>query len=75
MGQTCFMSVIIQSLIHNPLVRSHYLGEGHKSEDCEKESCISCALEEMLAEFHSVEKVEGYGAVNLLVGSWMSAHV
>lgn len=74
MGQTCFMSVIVQSLIHNPVVKAYYLSEGHKSEDCEKDACISCALEEMLSEFHSVEKVEGYGAVNLLMGSWMSAH-
>lgn len=72
MGQTCFMSVIMQSLIHNPFMRSYYLSEGHKSADCEKESCISCALDDMFQEFYSVEKTEGYGAVNMLMGSWMA---
>lgn len=30
MGATCFMSVIFQSLIHNPLVRNFYLSGGHE---------------------------------------------
>lgn len=72
MGQTCFMSVIMQSLIHNPFIRSYYLSEGHKSTDCEKESCTSCALDEMFQEFYSVEKTEGFGAVSMLMGSWMA---
>ncbi|KAL5392014.1 hypothetical protein PMIN02_006309 [Paraphaeosphaeria minitans] len=72
MGQTCFMSVILQTLIHNPFVRNFYLSEGHKTVDCERESCVSCALDEMFVEFHSVEKTEGYGAVNMLMGSWLA---
>lgn len=73
MGQTCFMSVILQTLIHNPFIRNFYLGEGHKTGDCEKEACVSCALDEMFVEFYSVEKTEGFGAVNMLLGSWMAA--
>ncbi|KAJ4300672.1 hypothetical protein N0V90_002760 [Kalmusia sp. IMI 367209] len=72
MGQTCFMSVILQTLIHNPFVRNFYLSEGHKTADCERESCVSCALDEMFVEFHSVEKTEGFGAVNMLMGSWLA---
>lgn len=30
MGATCFMSVIFQSLIHNPLVRNFFLAGGHE---------------------------------------------
>lgn len=30
MGSTCFMSVIFQSLLHNPLVRNFYLSGGHE---------------------------------------------
>ncbi|KAL5372460.1 hypothetical protein DPSP01_013483 [Paraphaeosphaeria sporulosa] len=72
MGQTCFMSVILQTLIHNPFIRNFYLSEGHKTVDCERESCVSCALDEMFVEFHSVEKTEGFGAVNMLMGSWLA---
>ncbi|KAI9710524.1 MAG: hypothetical protein M1820_002660 [Bogoriella megaspora] len=72
MGQTCFMSVIMQSLIRNPFIRSFYLSEGHRQSDCEreKEECTSCAMDEIFSEFFSSEKAEGFGAVNMLVGSW-----
>ena len=70
MGQTCFMSVILQSLIHNPLVRAYYLSEGHKSSECEREACTSCALDDIFTDFYGQEKHEGYGAVHMLQGCW-----
>ena len=70
MGQTCFMSVVLQSLIHNPFIRAYYLSEGHRSGECEREACTSCALDEIFAEFHSTEKAEGYGMVAMLQASW-----
>ena len=77
MGQTCFMSVIMQSLIHNPIIRSFYLSEGHRQSDCdrEKEDCTSCGMDEIFAEFFSSEKAEGFGAVNMLVSSWRGSSV
>ncbi|KAH7378719.1 ubiquitin carboxyl-terminal hydrolase 2 [Pyrenochaeta sp. MPI-SDFR-AT-0127] len=72
MGQTCFMSVILQTLVHNPFIRNFYLSEGHRQTECEKESCVSCALDEMFVEFHSAEKTEGFGAVQMLMGSWLA---
>ncbi|TKA68685.1 hypothetical protein B0A49_05170 [Cryomyces minteri] len=73
MGQTCFMSVILQSLIHNPFIKAFYLAEGHRSAECDREACTSCAMDEMFQEFYSYEKAEGYGAVGMLLGSWMGA--
>ncbi|KKY14673.1 putative ubiquitin carboxyl-terminal hydrolase 22 [Diplodia seriata] len=73
MGQTCFMSVILQCLIHNPFIKAFYLGEGHTSKDCDRESCTSCALDEIFTEYYSLEKTEGYGAVSMLLGSWSGA--
>lgn len=75
MGNTCFMSVVLQSLLHNPLVRSFFLTNGHKQADCENEYCISCALDEIFTEFYSLEKTEGFGAVNMLMTSWKTAEV
>ncbi|KAI4664850.1 uncharacterized protein J4E79_003148 [Alternaria viburni] len=72
MGQTCFMSVILQTLVHNPFIRNFYLSEGHKQTECERDSCVSCALDEMFVEFHSAEKTEGFGAVSMLMGSWLA---
>jgi ubiquitin carboxyl-terminal hydrolase 22/27/51 len=70
MGQTCFMSVILQSLVHNPFIREFFLGEGHKKEDCEREACTACALDDMINDFFGQEKHEGYGAVQMLQGCW-----
>ncbi|KAF2664911.1 cysteine proteinase [Microthyrium microscopicum] len=74
MGNTCFMSAVIQSLLHNPLVKSFFLTDGHKTgELCEHDNCLSCSLDEIFTEFFSLEKTEGYGAVTLLMNSWKTA--
>ncbi|TKX22501.1 ubiquitin carboxyl-terminal hydrolase-like protein 11 [Elsinoe australis] len=70
MGQTCFMSVVLQSLIHNPFIRAYYLSESHRSTECERDCCTSCALDDIFSEFHSQEKAEGYGLVAMLQSSW-----
>ena len=70
MGQTCFLSVILQSLIHNPFIRTYSLSEGHRSSECEREACTSCALDDMFTDFYGAEKHEGYGAVHMLQGCW-----
>lgn len=70
MGQTCFMSVILQAIIHNPIVRTYYLAEGHRKEDCEREACTSCAMDDIFTDFFGQEKHEGYGAVHMLQGCW-----
>ena len=69
------MSVILQALIHNPFLKAFYLTEGHRSGSCERESCTSCALDEIFTEFYSIEKTEGFGAVSMLLGSWLGAQV
>ncbi|KAF8424052.1 hypothetical protein EV426DRAFT_600348 [Tirmania nivea] len=70
MGATCFMSVVLQSLIHNPLIRNFYLTDGHRARECQQTNCMSCAVEEVFAEFFTSDKVDGYGPVNLLMTSW-----
>lgn len=70
MGNTCFMSVVLQSLIHNPLVRNFYLSDGHKPKECTQTNCMSCAMDEVFSEFFATDKVDGFGPVNLLTTSW-----
>lgn len=70
MGQTCFMSVILQSLVHNPFIRAFYLNECHNRWECEREACTSCALDDIFTDFYGQGRHEGYGAVQMLQGSW-----
>jgi ubiquitin carboxyl-terminal hydrolase 22/27/51 len=69
------MSVVLQSLLHNPFLRAFYLSRGHPEcrDDARKERCTACALDEIFTEFHATEKTEGYGAVMMLIRSWKSA--
>lgn len=75
MGSTCFMSVILQSLIHNPLVRNFYLSDGHKQKECNQTNCMSCAMDEVFSEFFTSDKQDGYGPINLLTTSWKCEQV
>ncbi|KAF9155440.1 Ubiquitin carboxyl-terminal hydrolase 51, partial [Actinomortierella ambigua] len=38
MGSTCFMNVILQCFIHNPLLRGYFLSDMHSSKRCEVKS-------------------------------------
>ena len=72
MGATCYMNVILQSFIHNPLLRNFYLGDGHHSTDCSYKNCMSCAMDDMFQEFYASETTVGYSASNILASFWLS---
>jgi len=44
------MNVILQSFVHNPLLRNFYLSDGHKSKNCDYDHCMSCAMDEMFQD-------------------------
>ena len=70
MGQTCYMNAVLRSLIHNPILRNSYLGDGHRGKDCEKQDCLSCTMDEMFAEFYGVNKTEAYAPSDHVIRLW-----
>lgn len=77
MGATCFMSVILQSFIHNPFMRNFFLVGGHDPNQCplhnnkpEGESCLACSVDEVFMDFFRYNNAQGYGLTNVLVASW-----
>lgn len=72
MGATCYMNVILQSFVHNPLLRNFYLGDGHQASECEQKNCMSCAMDDMFQDFYSQEITTGYSASNILASFWLS---
>ncbi|ANB11397.1 ubiquitin-specific protease UBP8 [Sugiyamaella lignohabitans] len=70
MGATCFMSVILQSLIHNPLVRNFFLAGGHDSDECEQPNCLACCVDQVFADFFANSSVQGFGMTAILTASF-----
>ncbi|KAK9339734.1 hypothetical protein V1521DRAFT_426575 [Lipomyces starkeyi] len=70
MGSTCFMSVILQSLIHNPIIRNDFLSGSHDSKRCQRENCLGCRIDEIFTEFFTSPTTTGYGPALLLTTSW-----
>jgi ubiquitin carboxyl-terminal hydrolase 22/27/51 len=72
MGATCYMNVILQCFVHNPLLRNFYLGDGHQNADCSIKNCMSCAMDDMFQDFYGQEITTGYSAANILASFWLS---
>ncbi|RDA84658.1 hypothetical protein CP532_4516 [Ophiocordyceps camponoti-leonardi (nom. inval.)] len=71
-GATCYQNVVLQSFLHNPLLRNFYLSDGHQSNDCHVQHCLSCAMDDMFQDFYALENTNGYTAANILSGFWIS---
>lgn len=71
-GATCYQNVVLQSFLHNPLLRNFYLSDGHQSNDCSVPHCLSCAMDDMFQDFYALENTNGYTAANILSGFWIS---
>lgn len=74
MGATCYMSVILQTLIHNPYVRDYFLSGDHVK--CIKkltetdDSCITCRIDEIFTEFYTSNSISGFGLTQFLTTAW-----
>ncbi|PWY88442.1 ubiquitin carboxyl-terminal hydrolase [Aspergillus heteromorphus CBS 117.55] len=73
LGQTCYLNVILQTLLHDPILNTYFLGSGHQPHDCTAPDCIGCAVAEAFADFNSSDRPEGFAALNLLLASWRSS--
>ncbi|KAK2778296.1 ubiquitin carboxyl-terminal hydrolase 2 [Colletotrichum kahawae] len=71
-GATCYQNVVLQSFLHNPMLRNFYLSDGHQSNDCQLTNCLSCAMDDMFQDFYAVENTNGFTAASILSGFWIS---
>jgi uncharacterized UBP type Zn finger protein len=50
LGQTCFLNVILQCFIHNPLLRNYFLGDRHNTRLCKHADCTCCEMDNLFSE-------------------------
>lgn len=47
LGNTCYMNVILQSFIHNPVMKECFLGDVHRHDLCNKRECTACEVDKL----------------------------
>ncbi|KAG7090130.1 hypothetical protein E1B28_011738 [Marasmius oreades] len=72
LGQTCFMNAVLQSFVHNPLLRNYFLGDKHNSKLCKTEDCMSCEMDKLFTEIYSDELMP-FGPVSFLTTTWQKS--
>lgn len=69
LGQTCFLNVILQSFIHNPLLRNYFLGDRHNSRLCKHTDCTCCEMDSLFTEIYSTSTAP-FGPTSFLSTTW-----
>nr|XP_018259013.1 ubiquitin carboxyl-terminal hydrolase 22/27/51 [Kwoniella dejecticola CBS 10117]OBR81171.1 ubiquitin carboxyl-terminal hydrolase 22/27/51 [Kwoniella dejecticola CBS 10117] len=74
LSQTCFLSAILQSLIHNPLLKAYFLSDKHNRHVCPNGSkglsgCMCCEMDRAFEEFYNEDK-SPYGPITMLYAMW-----
>ncbi|KAI0058599.1 cysteine proteinase [Artomyces pyxidatus] len=73
LGQTCFLNVILQSFVHNPLLRNYFLSDKHNFRTCKTgKDCTSCEMDKLFAEVYSPSSTP-FGPTSLLAATWRAA--
>lgn len=75
LGHTCYMNALIQTMVHNSLLSSFFLGNGHPRHGCAKggrdASCVACAFTDVFSESRVTTNTQPMAALSLLRASWL----
>lgn len=59
LGNTCFMSVALQALVHNPFLMKYFLNDQHSLSTCPlskvKKFCLGCEMDYLFASMYNGE--------------------
>ncbi|GJJ08288.1 hypothetical protein Clacol_002499 [Clathrus columnatus] len=72
LGQTCYLNVVLQALIHNPLLRNYFLSDAHNHRLCKFKDCVCCEMDKLFTEVYS-SNTAPYGPTSLLASTWKAS--
>merc|ERR1712228_215855 len=52
LGNSCYMTVLLQIFVHNAAMRNYFLSASHSSQCQQKKGCVSCEIEALFVEFY-----------------------
>lgn len=84
LGSTCFMSCILQTFIHNPIMRNQFFNNDLHFFNCESSpeyhypggsieestACVTCSIDNIFKNFYGQTDIQGFGMTNLLTTAW-----
>nr|CAG8438838.1 5544_t:CDS:10 [Entrophospora candida] len=72
LGATCFMNAVLQTFMHNPIIKNYFMMDKHNSKLCDKTCCMCCEVDNLFQEFHTKEK-KPYPPCSFLYAMWNSS--
>ncbi|KAI0076195.1 cysteine proteinase [Panus rudis PR-1116 ss-1] len=73
LGQTCYLNVILQSFIANPLLRNYFLSDKHNHRLCSKaKDCTCCEMDKLFLEVYSGNEA-AFGPTTFLSTTWRAS--
>ncbi|QRW03669.1 ubiquitin carboxyl-terminal hydrolase [Ceratobasidium sp. AG-Ba] len=72
LGSTCYLNVIVQMMIHNPLVRNYYMSDKHNNQQCAIKECMSCEMDKLFTKVYSSDPGP-LGPTTILHSLWLNS--
>ena len=70
------MSTVLQTFIHNPIVRNYYLSDAHKANLCTRPNCVHCTITNVFSKMYTSSRVDpaaAFGPTDFISTVWRIA--
>ncbi|GAA5988759.1 hypothetical protein JCM10908_006158 [Rhodotorula pacifica] len=77
LGNSCYMSVVLQTFLSNPFLRAYFLADRHNRYACVRtlagEACLSCELDLLFSDQYAADPAP-HAPTRFLYSFWRSSH-